>query len=126
MRSTTGNRTQWHCVSKPTGNIRVIAENCKTRRQKYGWLPPDLYADLKACAAGGWAFGRFPDELRRLLILWKRRLAATFGSDGFRPLAATLGADGRNPTAPSSARPLRAEGKKALDGQKGKAQDDIA
>ena len=25
----------------------------------------------KACAAGGWAFGRFSDELRRLLILWK-------------------------------------------------------
>lgn len=55
------------------GNIRVIAENCKTRRHKYGWLPPDLYADLEACAAGGWAFGRFPNELRRLHILWRKR-----------------------------------------------------
>jgi hypothetical protein len=55
------------------GNIRVIAENCKTRRHKYGWLPPDLYADLKACAAGGWAFGRFPDELRRRHILVRKR-----------------------------------------------------
>lgn len=55
------------------GNIRVIAENCKTRRHKYGWLPPDLYADLKACAAGGWAFGRFSDELRRRHILVRKR-----------------------------------------------------
>jgi integrase len=55
------------------GFVRVAAENCKTRRHKYGWLPPKLYADVQACAASGWAFGRFSDELRRLLILWKRR-----------------------------------------------------
>jgi len=55
------------------GYVRVVAERCKTRRHKHGWLPPDLYADLKACSAGGWAFGRFSDELRRLLILWKRQ-----------------------------------------------------
>jgi hypothetical protein len=48
------------------------------------------------------------------------------GSDGSSPLAATLGADGRNPTAPGFARPLRAEGNKALDGQKGKAQNEVA
>ena len=57
----------------PDGYVRVAAENCKTRRHKYGWLPPNLYADLQACAAGGWAFGRFSDELRRLLMLWKRQ-----------------------------------------------------
>jgi len=55
------------------GFVRVAPERCKTRRYKYGWLPAYLYADLKACAAGGWAFGRFSDELRRLLILWKRQ-----------------------------------------------------
>jgi hypothetical protein len=55
------------------GFVRVTAENCKTRRHKYGWLPPDLFADLKACSAGGFAFGRFPDDLRRLHILWRRR-----------------------------------------------------
>jgi integrase len=55
------------------GNVRVIAENCKTRRHKYGWLPPDLYADLETCAAGGWAFGRFSDELRRRHILLRKR-----------------------------------------------------
>ncbi len=57
----------------PDGYVRVAAESCKTRRHKYGWLPPSLYADLQACAAGGWAFGRFSDELRRLLMLWKRQ-----------------------------------------------------
>lgn len=55
------------------GFIRVIAENCKTRRTKYGWLPADLHADLKACSAGGWAFGRFSDELHRLHMLWRKR-----------------------------------------------------
>ena len=29
--------------------------------------------ELRACSANGWAFGRFSDELRRLLILSKRR-----------------------------------------------------
>jgi hypothetical protein len=56
-----------------SGNVRVIAENCKTRRHKYGWLPPELYADLQGCSADGWAFGRFSDELRRLHILWRKR-----------------------------------------------------
>ncbi len=57
----------------PDGFVRVAPERCKTRWYKYGWLPADLYAGLKACAADGWAFGRFSDELRRLLILWKRQ-----------------------------------------------------
>jgi integrase len=55
------------------GFVRVAPARCKTRRYKYGWLPADLYADLKACAADNWAFGRFSDDLRRLLILWKRQ-----------------------------------------------------
>ena len=55
------------------GFVRVAAEQCKTRRHKYGCLPPELYASLKACSAGGWAFGRFSDELRRLLILWRKQ-----------------------------------------------------
>lgn len=57
----------------PDGFVRVAAENCKTRRHKYGWLPADLYSDVKACSTDGWAFGRFPDQLRRLLLLWKKR-----------------------------------------------------
>ncbi len=55
------------------GFIRVLAESCKTRKHKYGWLPAALYAELRECAANGWAFGRFSDELRRRLILWMRR-----------------------------------------------------
>jgi len=55
------------------GFVRVIAANSKTRRTKYGWLPPQLHSDLQACGAGGWAFGRFSDELRRLHILWRKR-----------------------------------------------------
>ncbi|MEN6405893.1 MAG: hypothetical protein ABFC77_05420 [Thermoguttaceae bacterium] len=57
----------------PDGYVRVAAKSCKTRRHKYGWLPPDLYADVQSCEAGGFAFGRFSDELRRLLMLWKRQ-----------------------------------------------------
>ena len=67
------------------GHVRVIAENCKTRRHKYGWLPPALYADLQACAAGGWAFGRFSDQLRRLLLLWKRRPSYAARVKDFQP-----------------------------------------
>lgn len=55
------------------GFVRVAAENCKTRRTKYGWLPADLHSRLQACGAGGWTFGRFSDELRRLHILWRKR-----------------------------------------------------
>ena len=55
------------------GFVRVAAESSKTRRHKHGWLPPMLHAELGACAADGWAFGRFSDELRRLLYVWKRR-----------------------------------------------------
>jgi integrase len=55
------------------GFIRVGAESSKTRRHKFGWLPAVLHAELKACSAGGWAFGRFSDDLRRLLMLWKQR-----------------------------------------------------
>jgi integrase len=55
------------------GFIRVAAESSKTRRHKHGWLPPILHGALRACASDGWAFGRFAGDLRRLLILWKRR-----------------------------------------------------
>ncbi len=55
------------------GFIRVAAESSKTRRHKHGWLPPELHTELQECAGGGWAFGRFADELGRLLLLWKRR-----------------------------------------------------
>ena len=55
------------------GHVRVTAVTNKTRRHKYGRLPPELYGELRACAADGCAFGRFPDELRRLLTLWHRQ-----------------------------------------------------
>jgi integrase len=55
------------------GHIRVLAESSKTRKHKYGWLPKELHDELKTCAAGGYAFGRYADELRRLLMLWKGR-----------------------------------------------------
>jgi integrase len=67
------------------GHVRVIAENCKTRRHKYGWLPPALYANLQECAAAGWAFGRFSDQLRRLLLLWKRRPSHAARVKDFQP-----------------------------------------
>lgn len=54
------------------GYVRVISKASKTRKHKYGWLPAELYAELQACSANGWAFGRFADELRRLLMLAKR------------------------------------------------------
>ncbi|MFO0897600.1 MAG: hypothetical protein U0836_09280 [Pirellulales bacterium] len=55
------------------GFVRVVAATSKTRRVKHGWLPPELYDALKACSSNGWAFGRFADELRRLLMLWKQQ-----------------------------------------------------
>ena len=55
------------------GFVWVAPERCKTRRHKFGWLRPARYAELEACSADGWAFGRFSDELRRLLILWMKR-----------------------------------------------------
>jgi integrase len=55
------------------GFVRVMAESSKTRRQKYGWLPTSLHAELKECSAGGSAFGRFSDELRRRLLLWRKQ-----------------------------------------------------
>jgi integrase len=55
------------------GFVRVTATKSKTRKYKYGWLPADLYDRVKACSAGGWVFGRFSDELRRLLLLWMRK-----------------------------------------------------
>jgi hypothetical protein len=51
----------------------LLAESCKTRRPKYTFLPAPLYAELCDCAANGWTFGRFSDELRRRLILLKHR-----------------------------------------------------
>jgi integrase len=55
------------------GFIRVRAESSKTRKNKFGRLPEGLHAELKGLAADGWAFGRFSDELRRLLYVWKLR-----------------------------------------------------
>ncbi len=55
------------------GFVRVLAESSKTRRHKYSCVATALHSDLRTCAAGGWAFGRFSDELRRLLLLWKRK-----------------------------------------------------
>jgi hypothetical protein len=54
------------------GFIRVGAESSKTRRHKFGWLPAVLHADLAACSADKWAFGRFSDDLRQRLILKRR------------------------------------------------------
>ena len=46
------------------GFIRVAAESSKTRKEKHGCLPPDLHAELKQCGKGGFAFGKFADDLR--------------------------------------------------------------
>ncbi|MGE0607698.1 MAG: tyrosine-type recombinase/integrase [Pirellulales bacterium] len=54
------------------GHIRAVVATVKTRKEKISWLPADLYDDLAACQSGGWAFGRFFDELRRLLILVRK------------------------------------------------------
>lgn len=43
------------------------AENSKTRRQKTDALEASLFADLRSCSAGGWAFGKFAAELPRRL-----------------------------------------------------------
>jgi integrase len=55
------------------GFVRVAARTSKTRKHKYGWLPADLFMRVEACAGNGWAFGRFSDELRRLLMLWRKQ-----------------------------------------------------
>jgi integrase len=67
------------------GFVRVAAGNSKTRRVKFGWLPVHQYAELEGCAAHGWAFGRFADELRRLLILWMKRPHHAAMVKGFTP-----------------------------------------
>lgn len=51
------------------GTVRVKSSTCKTRKDKYGWLPEELHSRLRAGVCNGWAFGRFPDELRRRLSL---------------------------------------------------------
>ena len=51
--------------------VRVIAANNKTRGEKFAKLPPELFAALKAGCAGGMAFGKFSDDLRRLLLVLK-------------------------------------------------------
>lgn len=55
------------------GFVRVASAMSKTRRMKYAKLPKELHDELKACSAKDWAFGKFSDDLRRLLILWKKR-----------------------------------------------------
>lgn len=69
----------------PDGFIRVVAGTSKTRKQKIGRLPEALHNELKALAADGWAFGRFSDELRRLLYVWKRRPHHAAKIKGFSP-----------------------------------------
>ena len=54
------------------GFVCVGAQSSKTRKRKYGWLPPHLHGELLACSADGWAFGRFTDELRRNLVERRR------------------------------------------------------
>jgi hypothetical protein len=56
----------------PGGFVRVDAASCKTRKHKYGWLPPETFDELRGCAAGGYAFGKFSDELRRRLLFKHR------------------------------------------------------
>lgn len=55
------------------GHIRAIVATVKTRHEKISWPPADLYDDLRSCCAGGYAFGRFSDELRRLLMPWRKQ-----------------------------------------------------
>ena len=67
------------------GFVRVAAASSKTRKYKYGWLPADLHTELRACGAQGWAFGRFADDLRRLLLLWRRQAHHAAKVKGFSP-----------------------------------------
>lgn len=53
------------------GYLRVTAATSKTRKQKYGRLPEELYEAVVGCKAEGWAFGRFSQELRRQHIAKK-------------------------------------------------------
>ena len=55
------------------GFVRIAAKSSKTRKHKVGWLPEKIHTELCACRASGWAFGRFPEELRRLLTSLKGR-----------------------------------------------------
>jgi integrase len=55
------------------GVVQCVAQTSKTRKQKFGQLPPALHAELRSRCTGGWVWGRFSDELRRLLMLWKRQ-----------------------------------------------------
>lgn len=55
------------------GIVQCVAGSSKTRKQKFGQLTPALHAELRGRCAGGMVWGRFSDELRRLLILWKRQ-----------------------------------------------------
>lgn len=56
----------------PDGFVRVAAKTSKTRKIKHGHLPKDLHDALKACAAEGWAFGRFAPELQRQLLVTRK------------------------------------------------------
>ena len=67
------------------GHVRVVAKNCKTRRHKYGYLPPQPLRRSTGVCGGGWAFGRFSDQLRRLLLLWKKRPSHAARVKDFQP-----------------------------------------
>ena len=89
---------------------------------KAGFLRDVLYIDLPFGQVSFHSEQRYTGPAEPVKASWDECKEAMASS----PLAATLGADGRNPTAPGFARPLRAEGNKALDGQKGKAQNEVA
>ncbi|MEQ8784647.1 MAG: hypothetical protein RIC55_00025 [Pirellulaceae bacterium] len=67
------------------GFVQVQSGSEKRRRHKLGWLPPELHRELKDCQAGGWAFGRFSDELRRRLMLVRKQPYAAARVKGFSP-----------------------------------------
>jgi integrase len=67
------------------GTVRVKSSICKTRKDKYGWLPEDLHSRLLAGVSEGWAFGRFSDELRRRLSLVRGQHNAAARVKDFSP-----------------------------------------
>ncbi len=67
------------------GFVRARAESTKGRKFKYGWLPQELYARLQMCCAGGFAFGKYSDELRRRLCVLKKRPNAAARVKDFDP-----------------------------------------
>ncbi len=55
------------------GFVQVIAKSSKTRKRKVVWLPEVLHAKLRSCVSDGWAFGRYPEELRQRLLTFRKQ-----------------------------------------------------